>query len=83
VSRALDRFSVLNAVLIRSFPYKSPDRLVYVWTPARSLPKIPLEASRPGAGDFFDIQRDAHSFSAITLFDQASLNLAAGARCGA
>jgi predicted permease len=71
-------FSVLNAVLIRSFPYKSPDRLVYVWTPSRSLPKIPLEAFEPSAGDFFDIQREAHSFSASTLFDQESFNLAAG-----
>ncbi|HEV2299048.1 MAG TPA: ABC transporter permease [Candidatus Acidoferrales bacterium] len=70
-------FSLLNAVLIRSLPYSNPGRLVYVWTPARNFPQVPIEAFGPSNGDFFDIQREAHSFSAITLFNQNSYNLAA------
>lgn len=68
-------FSLLNAVLIRSFPYQDPGQLVYVWTPSHDLMGVPLEAMGPFNGDFFDIQRQAHSFSAITLFDQRLFNL--------
>jgi predicted permease len=70
-------FSLLNAVLIRSLPYKDPGRLVYIWTPSHDLPGVPLEAIGPSNGDFFDIQRQAHSFSAITLFDQRLFNMSA------
>ncbi|MGA7224622.1 MAG: ABC transporter permease [Candidatus Acidiferrales bacterium] len=69
-------FGLLNAVLIRSLPYGNAGRLVYVWTPSHDLPQIPVEVIGPSNGDFFDIQRQAHSFSAITLFDQRSFNLA-------
>jgi predicted permease len=70
-------FSLLNAVLIRSLPYANPGRLVYVFTPSHDLPQIPIEAMGPSNGDYFDIERQAHSFSEITLFDQQSFNLAA------
>lgn len=70
-------FSLLNAVLLRSFPYANPGQLLYVWTPSHNLPQVPIEAIGPSNGDFFDIQRQAHSFSEITLFDQRSFNLAA------
>ncbi|MGB6789008.1 MAG: ABC transporter permease, partial [Candidatus Acidiferrales bacterium] len=68
-------FSLLNAVLLRSLPYADPGRLVYVWTPSHDLPQAPIEAIGPSNGNFFDIQRQAHSFAAITLFDQQSFNL--------
>ena len=70
-------FSLLNAVLLRSFPYRNADWLVYVFAPSHSLPQIPIEAIGPSNGDFFDIQRQARSFSASTLFDQHSFNLSA------
>jgi putative ABC transport system permease protein len=70
-------FSLLNAVLIHSLPYENSDRLVYVWTPSHDLTQVPLEAFGPSNGDFFDIQRQVRSFSAITLFDQRFFNLAA------
>ncbi len=70
-------FSLLNAVLIHSLPYENAGRLVYVWTPSHNLTQVPLEAFGPSNGDFFDIQRQARSFSAITLFDQRFFNLAA------
>jgi putative ABC transport system permease protein len=70
-------FSLLNAVLIRSLPYDDPGRLVYLWTPSRNFPQVPIEAMGPSNADFFDIQREARSFSAIMLFNQDSYNLAA------
>ncbi len=70
-------FSLLNAVLLRSFPYRNPSGLVYLFTPSHNLPQIPIEALGPSNGGFFDIQRQAHAFSAITLFDQRSFNLSA------
>ena len=70
-------FSLLDAVLIRSLPYKDPGQLVYVFIPSRDLPGVPLEAIGPSNGDFFDIQRQTHSFSAMTLFGQRFFNLAA------
>jgi hypothetical protein len=72
-------FSLLNAVLLRSFPYRNAGRLVYVFTPSHNLPpQVPIDAIGPTNGDFFDIQRQAHSFSAITLFDSRAFNFAAG-----
>ena len=69
-------FSLLNAVLIRSLPYANPGRLVYVWTPSHDLPpQVPLDAIGPSNADFFDIQRQASSFSEVTLFDQRLFNL--------
>jgi predicted permease len=73
-------FSLLNAVLMRSLPYKDPGQLVYVFTPSHDLPGVPLEAIGPTNGDFFDIQRQAHSFSAITLFNQRFFNLSTEGR---
>lgn len=70
-------FSLLNAVLIRSLPYEDPGQLVNVYTPSHDLANVPIEAFGPSNGDFFDIQRQAHSFSAITLFDQEWFNLSA------
>jgi putative ABC transport system permease protein len=70
-------FSLLNAVLIRSLPYENASRLVYVWTPSHNFTQVPVEALGPSNRDFFDIQRQARSFSAITLFDQRFFNLAA------
>lgn len=70
-------FSLLDAVLIRSLPYKNPDRLVYIWIPNRNLSQFQLEVSGPSVGDFFDIQRQARSFSSMTLFNQHYFNLTA------
>jgi len=58
-------FSLVNAVLIRSLPYGDPERLVYLFTPNLNL-KIPAEVLCPGYGDYFDIQRDNHSFESMS-----------------
>ncbi len=69
-------FSVVNAVLIRSLPYGDPGRLVYIYTPNPNLKNIPAEASDPSYGDFFDLQRQSHSFATMTTFEQAAYSLA-------
>ena len=70
-------FSLVNAVLIRSLPYGDPERLVYIWTPIARFSQVPVDAIGQANGDFFDIQREAHSFSAITLFNVSAFNLEA------
>ena len=68
-------FSVVNAVLLRSLPYGDPGRLVYLYTPNPDL-KLPAEVFGPSYGDFFDMQRQSRSFSAMTIFRQAAYSLA-------
>src|SRR5579863_2748531 len=61
-------FSLVNAVLLRTLPYRDPARLAYIWTPNDRLKApVPRELS-PTDGDFFDLQRLSHSFSDMTLF---------------
>lgn len=68
-------FSLVNAVLIRSLPYGEPERLVYLFTPNPHW-NIPAEAFGPWNADFFDIKKQSHSFAEMTLFRQATYNLA-------
>lgn len=72
-------FSLVNAVLLRSLPYGDASRLVYLYMPNPRLKELPPEALGPSNADFFDIKAQAHSFSAITFFDQKTLKLNAGA----
>ncbi|MGC2398723.1 MAG: ABC transporter permease [Acidobacteriaceae bacterium] len=69
-------FSILNAVVLRSLPYGDPERLVYVLTPNPHLgANVPIEAFGPSYADFFDIQRQTHSFAEMTTFEQTYFNL--------
>src|SRR5580704_6130216 len=68
-------FSLVNAVLIRSLPYGEPERLVNLYTPNPRF-NVPPEVFGPSYGDFFDIKQRAHSFQAMTLFGQATYNVA-------
>ncbi len=66
-------FSVVNAVLLRSLPYGQADRLVYLFTPNPHFgADIPVEAFGPSYADFFDLQRESHSFSSMSLFEQTT-----------
>ena len=69
-------FSVVNAVLLRSFPYGHAKQLVYLFTPNSHYSNIPLEAFGPSYADFFELQRQSHSFSSMTAFEQASFSSA-------
>ena len=68
-------FSLVNAVLIRSLPYGDSSKLVYLFTPNPHI-DIPAEVFGPSNGDFFDLKSQSHSYSAMTLFDQQTYNLA-------
>ena len=69
-------FSLVNAVLLRSLPYGNPERLVLLFTPNPRF-DLPAEVFGPSNADFFDLKRQSHSFAAMTLFEQATYNLAA------
>ena len=64
-------FSMVNAVLIRSLPYGDPDRLVYLFTPNPHVP-VPPDVMTPSYADFYDIKRQSHSYSDMSVFEQAA-----------
>ena len=69
-------FSLVNAVLIRSLPYGDASRLVYLFTPIPRL-HLPDEIFGPSYADFFDLQRQNHSYSRMTIFAQSTYSLVA------
>src|SRR5271163_5016552 len=64
-------FSMVNAVLIHSLPYGDPDRLVYLFTPNPHVP-VPPDVMTPSYADFYDIKRQSHSYSDMSVFEQAA-----------
>ena len=72
-------FSLVNAVLIRLLPYPHPDRLVYLWSPNPRF-ALPIEYLTPMTADFFDLQRENHSFASLALFGATKFNVAADGR---
>jgi predicted permease len=68
----------VGAVLIRSLPYGDAGRIVNLFTPnPRYGNDVPVEASGPSYADFFDLQRQSHSFASMAAFEPASYNSAA------
>ena len=72
-------FSLINAVLIRSLPYREPERLVYLWSPNPRF-QLPIEYLTPMNADFFDLQKQNHSFASLALFGPARFNLSSEGR---
>ena len=75
-------FSLVNAVLIRLLPYPQPNRLVYLWSPNPRF-ALPIEYLTPMTADFFDLQRENHSFASLALFGATKFNVAADGRADA
>ncbi len=75
-------FSLINAVLIRSLPYREPERLVYLWSPNPRF-QLPIEYLTPMNADFFDLQKQNHSFASLALFGPARFNLSSEGRADA
>jgi putative ABC transport system permease protein len=67
-------FSLVNAVLLRSLPYGHTEQLVYLWSPNPRFEGVPSEMA-PNVPDFYDWQRQTHSFSSITMLRQSAVNL--------
>ncbi len=75
-------FSLINAVLIRTQPYREPERLVYFWSPNPRF-QLPVEYLTPMNADFFDLQKQNRSFASLALFGVGRFNLASQGRAEA
>jgi predicted permease len=65
-------FSVLNAVLLRPLPYRSPDQLAMLWT------EDPTENLREGRSALWDVEQwrgHSQSFADMATFDSVSMTL--------
>lgn len=82
IGAATSAFSLLNAVLLRSLPYPNPERLVYLWSPNPRL-QLPIEYLTPMNADFFDLQKQNHSFASLAFFQVAKFNVASDGRSDA
>jgi hypothetical protein len=70
-------FSLVNAVLLRSLPVSSPEKLAYIWTPNDRLKApVPRELS-PAGDDFEQLRKLNRSFSNMIAFAQSRLRIAA------
>ncbi|HTG33713.1 MAG TPA: ABC transporter permease [Thermoanaerobaculia bacterium] len=63
-------FSVVNAILLRPFPYADPDRIVALH---EIQPKNDIDADGFSNLDYQDLRAQATGFSAITAYTQRSL----------
>src|SRR5687767_6981789 len=65
-------FSVLNAVLLRPLPYRSPEHLAMLWT------EDPTQDLREGRSALWDVEQwrsQSHSFADMATFDSMSTTL--------
>jgi predicted permease len=65
-------FSVLNAVLLRPLPYRSPEQLAMLWT------EDPTQNLREGRSALWDVEQwrsQSQSFSDVATFDTVSTTL--------
>jgi len=65
-------FSVLNAVLLRPLPYRSPDELVMLWT---ALPGQQGNEGRSAAASIERWQSESKSFVGLAMYDPVSVTL--------
>jgi predicted permease len=65
-------FSVVNAILLRPLPYKSPDQLVVIWENATHL-GFPKDT--PSPANFLDWRQQSTLFEGMAAFAERSFNL--------
>ena len=68
-------FSVVNAVLLRPYPYKDQDRLMWLWE--TRLPEIPRLS--PSPANFLDWQKQNTVFEQLEACNVRNFNLVGGA----
>jgi hypothetical protein len=61
-------FSVINNTLLKPLPFPHSDRIVLVW---ETFGKGPDNLNIVSAPNFWDFQRQAHSFESMAIFDSA------------
>jgi len=61
-------FSVINNTLLKPLPFPDPERLVLVW---ETFGKGPDNFNIVSLPNFWDFQRQAHSFENMAIFDSA------------
>src|SRR5947209_7347327 len=72
-------FSVVNAVLLRSLPYKDPDRLVIAWeTNPQLLDDYLKTHNEASVANFYDWQSQSHVFESLAAFRWRTFNLTDG-----
>src|SRR5215210_4829182 len=72
-------FSVVNAVLLRSLPYKDPARLVIVWETNPQLLSDYLKTHNEAApGNFYDWQAQNQVFENLAAFRWRDYSLTGG-----
>src|SRR5262249_3942925 len=65
-------FSVLNAVLLRPLPYRSPEQLAMLWS------EVPSQNLREGRTAYVNVEqwrRQSKSFADMAVFDPVSVTL--------
>ncbi len=70
-------FSVLNAVLLRPLPYRSPEQLAMLWT------EIPSQNLREGRSAYWNVEQwrnQSESFADMAFFDGVSVTLTSADR---
>ena len=70
-------FSVLNAVLLRPLPYRSPEQLAMLWT------EIPSQNLREGRSAYWNVEQwrsQSKSFADMAFFDPVSVTLTSADR---
>src|ERR1700730_18953725 len=69
-------FSVVNAVLLRSLPFRNPEQLVTLW---ERSPKQGYEQNPPAAGNYVDWRDQNHDFAQLAIYAPSKrFNLALG-----
>ncbi len=61
-------FSVMNNTLLKPLPFPDADRLVLVW---ETFDRTPGNYNIVSAPNFWDFQRQSHSFESMAIFDSA------------
>jgi putative ABC transport system permease protein len=64
-------FSVMNGVLLRPFPYKDQDRLIWIWE--TKLPEIP--GFNPSPGNFLEWKKQNTVFERLEAINVKDFNL--------
>lgn len=71
-------FSIVDAVLLRSLPYRDPDRLVMIWERNPTLGAFIGDRVPAALNNFREWQKRATQFESIGGFELANLNLTSG-----